>query len=95
MFGQKERMNMQARISEAVYKNVADIFLLSRDYVAAHPELRFREDLHAKSLQYFPLIGALETDLDIELDYHRFQNEARTVGLAIDFVSEACNNQHH
>jgi len=87
-------MNIREKISNIVIEKVADIFALDEKYVAEHPELNFRKDLGAKSLQYFPLVTALETELDIELEYHEFQIQALTIELAIDFVIEAYNKSH-
>jgi len=88
-------MDPRENITHIIIKNIAEIFGLEPEYVAAHPELRFREDLHAKSLQYFPLIGVLEIELDIELDYHEFQYEARTIQHTIDFVNKIYEENHH
>ena len=79
-------MDIREKITEVLEKDVADIFMLELDYVASHHDMRFREDLAASSVQYFPIISTLEEEFDLEIDFHEFQNEGRTIELAIDFV---------
>lgn len=74
-------------IAELVIAEVADVFSLDKNYVAEHPDLNFRTDLGATSLQYFPLITELEEKLDIEMESHAFQSKAATVEAAIQYVT--------
>jgi len=87
-------MSIREKITEMLINDIADVFMLDKDYVESHPELNFREDLVANSMQYFPIITALEEELKIDIDFHEFQNEARTIELAIDYVLTLYNAQH-
>ena len=78
--------DVRQKICTALYEEVADIFMLSIDDIAAHPEWNFRTDLSATSLQYFPLVTGLEEKLGITIDAHDFQWSAHTVGDAVDFL---------
>jgi len=74
------------KIAEIVNAAVADVFMLETAHVAAHPELNYRVDFSATSMQYFPLISTLEEELNIEIESHDFQNKASTVGDTIDLM---------
>ena len=86
-------MLTREQVAEVVTKGIADIFMMDASHVAGHPELNFRTDLNATSLQYFPLIADMEEKLDIELDSHDFQWIAKTVGDAVEFVYKAYTAQ--
>ena len=75
-------------IAEMMISELAEIFMLDKEYVKAHPELRLREDLAATSMHYFPLIAALEEKLDIEVEFHEFQEHTPTVQATIDYAIE-------
>ena len=75
-------MSTRDDVERAVYKHIADVFM--RDEVT--PDLRFNEDLVAKSSQYFPLIAALEDELGVSIDYHSLRNEP-TVGDAVNLIA--------
>ena len=48
----------------------------------------FLEDLKATSVQFFPIIAALEDEFDIEIQYQDFRRNGKTVKQAIDFVEK-------
>ena len=81
-------MDERERIAKILNETIADIFMLDLEYVASNPELNFRKDLKASSIQYFPLISELEEQLDIELDAHDFQWKAHTIAQAVVFVEQ-------
>lgn len=77
-------------IKEVVLKELKMVF----GHDITDETIRFREDLAAKSLEYFPLISALEDDLDIDIEYHEFQSDAQTIGQAIDLCKKLYDAQH-
>ena len=79
-------MDIRQKISDILHENIADIFMMEKDHIASHPELNFRTDLKATSLQYYPLITELEDQLGIDIDAHDFQWKAHTIGEAVDFL---------
>lgn len=81
-------MGTEEQITQIVEQCVARVFQLDPAEVASHHELRFKEDLHATSQQYFPIIAAFEDKLDLYIDYHDFQFAAVTIQKAIDFTVE-------
>lgn len=86
-------METRQKIIEVLNENIADIFMKDEEYIMAHHELNFRTDLKATSLQYYPLITEMEEQLDIELDAHDFQWKAHTIADAVEFVTNAYNEQ--
>ena len=87
-------MDIREKVTDIIESAVADVFMFDRDYVAANHGLKFREDLATSSIQYFPIVTALEEDLDIDIDFHEFQYESGTIKLAIDYVVKLFNEQH-
>lgn len=83
----------RAKVEDVLYGSIADLFNLKKEDVAKQPELRFREDLAAKSMEFFPMIADLEDSLGIQIEYHDFQSECRTVGMAVDYVCKLCDEQ--
>ncbi len=79
-------MATKEQIEKVLYQSLSDVFGLPVEEFAAKPELRLREDLTAKSMEYFPLIGDLEDRLGIQIEYHDFQTEAQTVGMTVEYV---------
>ena len=86
-------MDIREKITDILEGAVADVFMFDREYVAANHELRFREDLATSSVQYFPIVAALEEELGIDIDFHEFQYESGTIKLAIDYVVKLYNEQ--
>lgn len=82
-------METKESIRKTVYQAIADAFMMDTEQVAADPQKRLREDLGASSMQYLPLISTLEDAYNLEIDLHGFQNEARTIEAAVDYVYAA------
>ena len=80
-------MDLRDKITSMLEREIADVFMLDKTHIEAHHELKFREDLVATSLQYFPILTALEEELDIDIDFHEFQIEAKTIAQAIDYIT--------
>jgi acyl carrier protein len=51
-------------------------------------ETSFLDDLKATSVQFFPIIAALENEFDIEIQYQDFRRNGKTVKDAIDFIEK-------
>ena len=68
-------MEKKGEIMDVICGVIAKLFQKDPEYVKAHPELRLKEDLHADSKQYFPMISAIEDEFDLMIDYHYFQYE--------------------
>jgi acyl carrier protein len=87
-------MDIRKKITEIMESAVADVFMFELDYVSENHGLKFREDLATSSVQYFPIVNELEEKLEIEIDFHDFQYESKTIGDAIDYVVKLYNRQH-
>jgi len=88
-------MDIQEKIAKIFYENIAELLQLDQAQVTAQPELRLRGDLGMESMQYFSLIGALETELDIELQYSEFRSEASSIAAGIEYILKIYNTQQH
>jgi len=87
-------MGTREKVIDVMERAVAEVFMFEREFVAANHELKFREDLATSSIQYFPIVAALEEELQINIDFHEFQYESGTIELAIDYVVKLYNEQH-
>jgi len=87
-------MDIREKVNDVFITHMADYFMLDKTYIEAHPDLRFKEDLAANSIKYFPLVAALEEDLDITIDFHEFQYAGKTVAMAIDYIVGLCILRH-
>ena len=81
-------MDIREQIASCIEDSVAKVFRKDKAEVAAHHELRFKEDLNANSKHYFPILSALSDEFDVEIDYHQFQFHATTIETAIDYAVE-------
>lgn len=52
-------------------------------------DTRLIEDLDAKSVNYFPIMNALEEEYDLELQYQSFRSQCPTIGDIIRLAEEA------
>ena len=75
-------------IADVVVSVIADAFSLDEAYIAKHPDLNFRIDLAATSMQYFFLLTELEEKLDVGMESHDFQSKAYTVADAVSYVTK-------
>lgn len=55
-------------------------------------DLRFVEDLHAKSVHYSQITTFLEDEFDVEIPYMEFRRKA-TVKDAVDYVLDLVENE--
>lgn len=86
-------MEIRDRIAEVMDDAISRVFRREKADIAAHHDLRFKEDLEVNSKHYFPILAALADEFDLDIDYHEFQFAATTIDSAIDFVVEEYHNQ--
>lgn len=79
-------MAAKEEVEKVLFKSMSEVFGRPVEEFAENPGLRLREDLTAKSMEYFPLIAELEDGLGIQIEYHDFQTEAQTVGKTVEYV---------
>lgn len=79
-------MQINDNIKEIMITAMAKVFSVDKDTLNNNLNLNLLDDLHATSIQYFPVISALEDALDIELQYQDFRREGKTISDAIEFV---------
>ena len=79
-------MDLRERIKGTLLDAMAKVFELDRAALETRPDLNSINDLGATSIQFFPIISALEDELDIELQYQDFRRNGKTIQTAIDFV---------
>ncbi len=77
----------EEKIADTVVSEVARIF--KRDPAELSRDTRFAEDLGAKSMNVAQLIAVLEDDFGIAIPFMEARRR-KTVGEAIDFVTELC-----
>lgn len=71
-------------VKEFVYETVAKAFGKTTDEI--NDGLNLLEDLQAKSVNYFPIMNALEEEYDLDLQYQTFRDECRSVGQIVEMV---------
>lgn len=77
---------LREEIEEIMLSAMEKVFEKPRS--AFTPDTNFLEDLKATSVQFFPIIAALEDEFDIEIQYQDFRREGKTIKEAIDFVEK-------
>ena len=55
-------------------------------------DIRFTEDLNAKSVHYSQITTFLEDTFDVEIPFMTFRRKA-TIGDAVDYILELCENE--
>lgn len=80
-------MDIQEQIADVMDEVIARVFRKDKSEIAAHHELRLKEDLNANSKHYFPILSALSDKFDLEIDYHEFQFYAMTIESGIKYVA--------
>ena len=86
-------VDINEKIAQTMDQIIARIFRKDPADIAAHHELRMKEDLNANSKHYFPIIAAFEEEYGILVDYHMFQYSATTVASAIEYITAEYNKQ--
>lgn len=71
-------------VREFVYRTVAESF--NTDESKLSDDTNFLEDLKASSVNYFPIINALEEEYDLDLQYQQFRSNYKTIGDVVAMV---------
>lgn len=87
-------MKTDEEIKTMFLEYMADAFMRDYDEVAGDLDKRFREDYAANSMMFFPLLGGLEEELDIEISLRDFQNTCHTVRQGIDCITALYHAQN-
>lgn len=83
---------MERRKVEDIFASIlSKLTSKTKEELLANPELKFNEDYKLTSLEYFPLIGELEDQLDLEIDYSEFLTKALSIKSGIDYICETMN----
>ena len=81
-------MEVKETIKSTMLTAITKVFDVEKVRLETNLNLRFFEDMNATSIQLFPIISALEDELDIEIQYQDFRRNGKTIAEAIDFVRE-------
>jgi acyl carrier protein len=82
-------MNQRDEIYEKLVERAAPLF--SKEISEMTEEMRFIEDLNAKSVHYSQITTYLEDKFDVEIPYMNFRRK-KTIGEAVDYVLELVEN---
>jgi len=80
-------MTLRENIYEKLVGRAAPLF--GKEPEEMNEELKFVEDLDAKSVHYSQITTYLEDEFDVEIPYMKFRRKA-TIGEAVDYVLELC-----
>jgi acyl carrier protein len=78
--------DLRKEIEEIMLTAMTKVFEIPREKIT--DETSFLDDLKATSVQFFPIIAALEDEFDIEIQYQDFRRNGKTVKDAIDFIEK-------
>ncbi len=78
-------MNQRDEIYAMLVERGAPLFGKEKEEMSE--ELRFVEDLNAKSVHYSQITTFLEDKFDVEIPYMNFRRK-KTIGEAVDYVCE-------
>lgn len=70
-------------VREQVLEYIADAFGMQVNDLDEN--MNFVDDLHAKSMNFFPIINGLNDEYDLDINYQTFRKKCHTVGEAIKF----------
>lgn len=82
-------MELRAQILARLTERAAPLF--GKQPAELTEDLRFAEDLHAKSVHYSQITTYLEDAFEVEIPYMTFRRKA-TIGEAVDYVLDLCEN---
>jgi acyl carrier protein len=78
--------DLREEIEDVMLTAMVKVFEIPRERITY--ETSFLDDLKATSVQFFPIIAALEDEFDIEVQYQDFRRNGKTVKDAIDFIEK-------
>lgn len=73
-------------IRDFIFKSVAKAFGIDESEITM--ETNLLDDLHAKSVNFFPIMNELEDEYDLDLQYQTFRTECPTIKSIIEMVEE-------
>ena len=79
-------MPTRDEVADMVFEQVSKAFKVPRESLG--PETNFLDDLKATSINYIPIMVALEDEYDIEFQYQEVRSKCRTIQGMIDHVME-------
>ena len=80
-------MTLRENIYEKLVERAAPLF--GKEVEDMNEDLKFVDDLDAKSVHYSQITTYLEDEFDVEIPYMKFRRKA-TIGEAVDYVLELC-----
>ncbi|WP_099466631.1 acyl carrier protein [Konateibacter massiliensis] len=83
-------MELRDSIKEKLIERGAPLFGKKPEEVTE--DMRFVEDLNAKSVHYSQITTYLEDEFDVEIPYMNFRRKA-TIGEAVDYVLDLVENE--
>jgi acyl carrier protein len=83
-------MELRTEILRELVERAAPLFQKQPEEITE--DMRFVEDFHAKSVHYSQITTYLEDKFNVEIPYMTFRRKA-TVGEAVDYVLELCENE--
>jgi len=86
-------MSLREQIVDIFVDVISAILDTPKEEILSNLNAKFNDDFNMTSLEYFPLIGKLEEEFDIDIDYHDFLTNAQTANDGIDLVLEIVNRK--
>lgn len=78
----------RSQVEEIFVSILSKLTSKTKEELLANTELTFSEDYKLTSLEYFPLIGELEDQLDLEIDYSEFLTKALSIKSGVDYICD-------
>jgi acyl carrier protein len=82
-------MDQRNEVLEKLVERSAPLFGKAKEDITE--DMRFAEDLNAKSVHYSQITTYLEDEFDVEIPYMTFRRK-KTIGEAVDYVMELLEN---
>lgn len=81
-------MELREEILEKMIQRTAEV--LKKDPAELTTDMRFIEDLKAKSVNMVQIITVLEDEFDVEIPYMQIRKK-KSIGEAVDLIAELCS----
>lgn len=81
-------MELREEILAKMIQRTAEV--LKKDPAELTPDMRFIEDLKAKSVNMVQIITVLEDEFDVEIPYMQIRKK-KSIGEAVDLIAELCS----
>jgi acyl carrier protein len=80
-------MGLRDEVLEKIIQRAAEVF--KKDPGELSADMRFIEDLKAKSVNFVQIIAILEDAFDVQINLMEFRRK-KTLGEAAEFVAKLC-----